>query len=269
MDLSEGKRYARLIPGSRMEKIIMEEREREAEALEREQANELARAAEEQESGLHSAERGEETNQSVKEEAESHAANPFDRVEMMERVLRSLPGPREEIESAVRRKYTREEIEALIQQVWERRQRELEEAMASFQTEADGMRSIMFQLLNDTLVPEQQADLLHELDYFVTTAHNAEDFARVRLRKAMIEIVLSARRCVQLTVVCISLVLGADGWINADDAIHSKPGSQGSGRRLGDARVCSEVRGGEPASRAGGRRDADATPQRRGVGPRG
>jgi hypothetical protein len=103
----------------------------------------------------------------------------FNRSELrMAQILEQLPVPESELHDAVMKKLPPEELRMILQKVWARRQAELKEAFADAKTEAQQMQLALSSLVNNATLPEQDViDTLENLEYFVATMHNAEDFA--------------------------------------------------------------------------------------------
>ena len=118
------------------------------------------------------------------------------------RVLLELPQPELELEAAVHARMPPAELAALLERVWGRRQAELATAWASFKTEAQQMRALIDSIFlppttranstnatatvpADALTPAALVDTLTELEYFVASVHNAEDFAAMGGLRAM------------------------------------------------------------------------------------
>jgi len=96
----------------------------------------------------------------------------------MAQILEQLPVPESELHDAVMNKLPPEELRAILQKVWARRQAELKEAFADAKTEAQQMQLALSSLLNNASLPERDVvETLQNLEYFVATMHNAEDFA--------------------------------------------------------------------------------------------
>ena len=96
----------------------------------------------------------------------------------MAQILEQLPVPESELHEAVMKKLPPEELRIILQKVWARRQAELKEAFADAKTEAQQMQLALSSLVNNATLPEQDViDTLENLEYFVATMHNAEDFA--------------------------------------------------------------------------------------------
>lgn len=103
---------------------------------------------------------------------------PADAAEMAD-VLLSLPIPETDLADAIRARLPPEELQAIIRRVWERRQGELKEAFASAKTEAQQMQALLAQLLQPSahgLAADGVVTILEDLEFFVSTVHNAEDF---------------------------------------------------------------------------------------------
>ena len=96
----------------------------------------------------------------------------------MAQILEQLPVPESELHDAVMNKLPPEELRAILQKVWARRQAELKEAFADAKTEAQQMQLALSSLVNNASLPERDVvETLENLEYFVATMHNAEDFA--------------------------------------------------------------------------------------------
>lgn len=96
----------------------------------------------------------------------------------MAQILEQLPVPESELHDAVMNKLPPEELRAILQKVWARRQAELKEAFADAKTEAQQMQLALSSLVNNASLPEGDVvETLQNLEYFVATMHNAEDFA--------------------------------------------------------------------------------------------
>ena len=96
----------------------------------------------------------------------------------MAQILEQLPVPESELHDAVMNKLPPEELRAILQKVWARRQAELKEAFADAKTEAQQMQLALSSLVNNASLPERDVvETLQNLEYFVATMHNAEDFA--------------------------------------------------------------------------------------------
>lgn len=96
----------------------------------------------------------------------------------MAQILQQLPVPESELHDAVMNKLPPEELRAILQKVWARRQAELKEAFADAKTEAQQMQLALSSLVNNASLPERDVvETLQNLEYFVATMHNAEDFA--------------------------------------------------------------------------------------------
>jgi hypothetical protein len=129
------------------------------------------------ESGTAASAEGTDAEPSLFAEAGYDGALPADTMQMAE-ALMGLPIPEMELEEAIRRKLPPEELQALIRRVWERRQAELKEAFASAKTEAQQMQELLVRLLEPAahgLDAQGVAAVLEDLEFFVSTVHNAED----------------------------------------------------------------------------------------------
>jgi hypothetical protein len=94
-------------------------------------------------------------------------------------VLLSLPEPEPELESALVSGMPRDQLQALLARVWERRQKVLKEAFASARTEAQQMQELLGRILDPGahgLSEDDVVETLESLEFFVATVHNAEDF---------------------------------------------------------------------------------------------
>lgn len=97
----------------------------------------------------------------------------------MATILLGLPEPEIEVEQALSRSMSREEVQALLKKVWDRRQEVLKDAFAHAKTEGSQMQDLLNQLIQPeqyNLTTEDMIDILESLEYFVATVHNAEDF---------------------------------------------------------------------------------------------
>ena len=120
----------------------------------------------------------------------------------MQSVLLGLPQPEEELTAAIAAHLPPEELKALLQRLWDRRQAELKEVFTTTRTEAQLMQETLKQLLlplseaegeaaaadsngNGTGTTSASGDdaiarrvsLLRDLEFHVATLHNAQDFA--------------------------------------------------------------------------------------------
>lgn len=149
MDLEHGKKYARLMPGAKPP------------------------------TPRGSTGNTEETLTSgdqVKGEAAAQENSDGD-VETMKRVLLELPEPEPELQDAIAKGYTQEQLNEVLKRVWERRQQQLEDALASMQTEGDEMKGSLDIIVNNTTDVDAVLGSLADLEYHVSSFHNAIDFA--------------------------------------------------------------------------------------------
>jgi hypothetical protein len=149
LDLSSGKRFGRLIAGSPQERKSLHSR-----------AQALRNAAAER---LHN-------------EASSPPQGEKEPVEQMKSVLMSLPEPEPDLEQAVRSGVTGEALDAIVRKVWERRQQVLREFSARMQTEGQQMSDELRVLHDPASSVEAIERALMDLEYHVSSAHNAVDF---------------------------------------------------------------------------------------------
>ena len=131
------------------------------------------------------------------------------------RVLRELPTPEPELDNALRNKWPKEKLQALLDKLWAKRQAELQEAMASMQTTASVMQGLLKRVITaargtmledhhlvgfDVVSAEggaanEEEDVNHkspnwlmddmalaldDLEYHVLDVDNARDFYKVR-----------------------------------------------------------------------------------------
>jgi hypothetical protein len=101
----------------------------------------------------------------------------------MKDVLLGLPVPEPELNVAIAAGMSKEELTALLHRLWEKRQKELKEAFSSAKTEAHQMHELLHDLLSfqlqgsaSNVTQERAIQILVNLEYFVSTLHNAEDF---------------------------------------------------------------------------------------------
>lgn len=96
-------------------------------------------------------------------------------------ILLGLPLPEPDLQDAVTANLPPEELAAIVQRVWDRRQAELMEAFKSTKTEGQQMQGLLKSLLTGEAEGQFIDDgtrigILLDLEFFVTTLHNAEDF---------------------------------------------------------------------------------------------
>jgi hypothetical protein len=93
----------------------------------------------------------------------------------MRDVLLSLPEPEPELTAALASRLPPEQLAALLRRLWASRQAALTEALGSVKNEAQQMQEALAALLAAQASAEDKVAALAELEYFVTTIHNAED----------------------------------------------------------------------------------------------
>jgi hypothetical protein len=119
------------------------------------------------------------------------------------RVLLTLPEPVAELEAAVAARLPPAELAALLERVWASRQAEIAGAVKAFKTEAQQMRALISALddgsANGTAATVDAvaraattAATLEDLEFFVASVHNAEDFAAMGGLRAMARLMRAA-----------------------------------------------------------------------------
>ncbi|KAA0163930.1 hypothetical protein FNF28_04036 [Cafeteria roenbergensis] len=192
MDMENGKSFARLIPGSRAERDALKAR---AASLERAALSSLgavddADAAESQGGSADSHRHPAADSATAAAAAEVAAADGLapeeglppspasqrTRLDSMRRILQSLPEPEPDLASALQRGLSTEEVDALVSRVWERRQALLRKLAASTRTEAQQIQEILDLTAKPDVDHDRLAAALTDLEYHVSSAHNAADF---------------------------------------------------------------------------------------------
>jgi len=101
------------------------------------------------------------------------------------RILMGLPEPEPTLAKGLSASLPPEKLEALLAEVWAKRQAQVKEAWESFKTEGQQMATLLSSLEgrpgeDGAIVPLSHADFLgklEDLEFHVSNVHNAEDFA--------------------------------------------------------------------------------------------
>lgn len=107
-------------------------------------------------------------------------------------ILLTLEAPEEELADVVKKRASTEDIDVVLQRVWERRQEQIREAFASMKTEGQIVNELVDKILqvsdsqNDTNSVESNSPdrvefaiaNLGDLEFFVSSVHNAIDFSQ-------------------------------------------------------------------------------------------
>eukprot|EP01138_Halocafeteria_seosinensis_P004459 gb/GECG01004561.1/.p1 GENE.gb/GECG01004561.1/~~gb/GECG01004561.1/.p1 ORF type:complete len:634 (+),score=109.51 gb/GECG01004561.1/:1-1902(+) len=164
MDVNRGKKWGRLAPGS-------------TEAAERSDGN----------SQGNSVNQVSVDSQGSVKDGEDEEDDSKDPVEQMKKVLGRLPEPDPEMRKALEQRLPPEKMQEILTRVWERRQRELEDAIKRMKTEAQQMHSLLQDLGENTIryaegtpnASEAMVINLEDLEYYVGKLDNARDFAKM------------------------------------------------------------------------------------------
>lgn len=97
-------------------------------------------------------------------------------LERMKEILLGLPEPEEGLAGAIASGKTGAELDAIVQRVWKERQSMLRDVMARAQTEGQQMQGALGRIVAQAGHPSQVRESLLDLEFHVSSAHNAEDF---------------------------------------------------------------------------------------------
>lgn len=101
-------------------------------------------------------------------------------------ILLGLPEPEVELtgvfSSGRAGQMGKEELQELLAKVWQKRQAQLKDAFSKAKTEAQQMQGLLARLVDPAgaggaMSVEEQVEVMEGLEFYVTTVHNAEDFA--------------------------------------------------------------------------------------------
>lgn len=162
MDVYRGKKWGRLSPST--------EPKQPAEATEVDSQGET-----------------QERHVSTETDQEEEQQQTQDPVEHMRNILGQLPEPDPEVREALTSRLPPEKMKEILNRVWQKRQKQLEEAIKKMKTEAQQMHSILQDLgENNIRYAEGQQNAsdyivtnLEDLEYYVGKLDNARDFAKM------------------------------------------------------------------------------------------
>jgi len=184
MDLEQGKRFARLIPGSRRERVMLHERAKELELAAARRLDDDAAAGAPSDATASEAAAPRTRRVPVKrpvgdEDMPAESVSEEERAARMREILLALPQPEPDLASAVQGGMSGEELDALVRRVWARRQELLRVAASEAQTEGQLIEGGLAALTGAGRDDAALLPALADLEYHVSSAHNAEDFRKL------------------------------------------------------------------------------------------